>query len=266
MNYKTILHETGKDPLYKIWHSGAGALFMFVHSGSGSVVTKERNYPLAQNALLLIAPGTYHYTLPEEPAAYDRSKIILPAAQYNALFDLLRDPFLPAGHPILYAPIPAESLAAVEQCFLEAAGCKGQAENAPLALACILRLLYYLKRYATKNTFSAASFISDSIQYIHKNITAELNLDRICAAINISKYYFCRQFKLQMGITVMQYILHTRIMLARDALKKTNLSITQISEQCGFSSVSYFCQAFKDEAGRSPLQYRKEKSEALRAP
>jgi len=56
---------------------------------------------------------------------------------------------------------------------------------------------------------------------------------------------------------VMEYILKTRIVLAKNDLLKTNLSITEISEQNGFSSVSYFCRAFKEEEKLSPLQYRK---------
>ena len=85
----------------------------------------------------------------------------------------------------------------------------------------------------------------------------DICIDDICAAINSSKYHFCRQFKKHTGLTVMEYILKTRIILAKTELIKTNLSITEISERLGFSSVSYFCRAFKAESGLTPLQYRK---------
>jgi len=96
-----------------------------------------------------------------------------------------------------------------------------------------------------------------AIDYINRNISMEIDIDRICAAINISKYYFCRQFKQHTGMTVMKYILQTRLILSKTDLKKTNLSVTEISGKYGFSSVSYFSRIFKEEEGCSPLQYRK---------
>lgn len=45
--------------------------------------------------------------------------------------------------------------------------------------------------------------------------------------------------------------------MAQGMLRKDAFSVSEVSERCGFSSVSYFCRAFKDETGMTPLQYRK---------
>ena len=55
----------------------------------------------------------------------------------------------------------------------------------------------------------------------------------------------------------MRYILKMRIGTAKNMLENTDLSIGRISEQCGFSSQSYFCRVFKEEWGITPLQYQK---------
>ena len=73
----------------------------------------------------------------------------------------------------------------------------------------------------------------------------------------MSKYYFCRMFKQKTGVTVMEYILKTRIVMAMELLGEATLTVTEISEACGFSSVSYFSRAFKNETGVSPLKYKK---------
>ena len=73
----------------------------------------------------------------------------------------------------------------------------------------------------------------------------------------MSKYHFCRVFKNNTGQTVMSYILKTRIVLARTMLKKENLTVSEVSRLCGFSSVSYFCRVFKEKTGVSPLKYKK---------
>lgn len=260
MNSKLILNEIGKDPLYKTWHTNSRALFMYVYSGTGSLVTKNHTYPLEERALILIAPGTYHYTMPEDPDRYMRSKLILATSKYTGITDLLStnmDLKKIFGRSVTYAKIPNDIHESIEEIFRDAARCKNIETDAPLLISCALRLLYYLNIYETESTVNATSTMSKAIQYINNNIYFDLTLDNICTAINVSKYHFCRQFKSQLGVTVMQYILKTRIILAMDELINTNAPVTQISEKLGFSSVSYFCQIFKTTIGCTPLQYRK---------
>ena len=96
-----------------------------------------------------------------------------------------------------------------------------------------------------------------AVSYINDNIFAELDIDAISAYVHMSKYYFCRRFKETVGVTVMQYILKTRLALAKDMLSAGNASIGEVSEHCGFSSLSYFCRVFKEETGMTPSRFRR---------
>ena len=58
-------------------------------------------------------------------------------------------------------------------------------------------------------------------------------------------------------MTVMEYILKTRIVMAQGMLRKERLSVTEISNRCGFSSISYFSRVFRQDTGMTPLQYKK---------
>ena len=255
-----ILKETGKDPMYKTWHSSGRALFMYIHAGTGSLVTKDRTYPIEKHTLVLIAPGTYHYTMPDEPTEYIRSKLILSQSKYLAIMELLQNfegtsGFF--GKTVTYARIPAEMGGCLERLFSEASCYPCGTADETLILSCAIHLVFFLNKYATDSVDAAVGFLGKAIRYINENISQDLSLDRICSEINVSKYYFCRQFKLQLGMTVMQYILSTRIVLAKGSLKETKDPVSLISDKCGFSSVSYFCQVFKSETGFTPLQYRK---------
>jgi AraC-like DNA-binding protein len=95
------------------------------------------------------------------------------------------------------------------------------------------------------------------VEYINHHIAEDIILDRICAACYLSKYHFCRLFKEKLGLTVMEYILKTRIAMAKELLCEAKMSVTEISEACGFSSASFFSRTFKNEVGMSPLQYKK---------
>lgn len=61
-----------------------------------------------------------------------------------------------------------------------------------------------------------------------------------------------------MNCSIMDYLLQVRLSKARDLLLVSSHSIEEISEICGFSSVSYFRTSFKQIIGTSPLHYRKD--------
>ena len=65
----------------------------------------------------------------------------------------------------------------------------------------------------------------------------------------------------EMTRMVMEYILKTRIVLAKNDLRKTVLPVAQIGDSAGFSSPAYFCRVFKQETGLTPLQYRRQKTD-----
>jgi transcriptional regulator GlxA family with amidase domain len=48
-----------------------------------------------------------------------------------------------------------------------------------------------------------------------------------------------------------------RVANAKNLLQSENLSVTQIAEQSGFSSASYFIQVFAKAVGESPEKYRR---------
>ena len=260
MTERFMYHEIGKDPLYKTWHTPRRPLFLYVYSGGGSIVTKERIFPMKQGTLVLIGPGTYHYTMPEIPEGYDRSKLILGNDKHARLGALLRQTEEYRDvleQALIYAQIPPEHQNTVDQLFAEACVCGNKSSEEPILLSLILQLLYYLKKYAVEQTAVASGFMEKAIGYINGNIREALEIDEICNAVNMSKYYFCRRFKYYTGQTVMEYVLNTRIILAKGELETTEAPISQISEKYGFSSTSYFCRVFKDATGCTPLQYRR---------
>ena len=62
-----IYKQTGRDPYYRIWHKPEKNIFIFVQSGSGSIVTKDKSYPMKGGTLCFIGEDKYHYTFPDRP-------------------------------------------------------------------------------------------------------------------------------------------------------------------------------------------------------
>lgn len=97
----------------------------------------------------------------------------------------------------------------------------------------------------------------DILTLIQQNYTEDIKLSDIANELHMSEKYISRYFKQSFHINLSQYVSHLRITRAKHLLENTNLPITEVAYQSGFSEVSYFVRSFHKSVGLSPLQYRK---------
>ena len=97
-----------------------------------------------------------------------------------------------------------------------------------------------------------------AVSYIHEHYFEEITSSMLSELLYISPYYLCHEFKKGTGKTVIQYLNSTRILHAQRLLQETNLNITQISKEVGFSNLTHFNRIFKSITGVSPREKRKE--------
>lgn len=260
MENKIIFHQVGKDPMYKIWHALEDAMFIYMHSDGGSIVCREKLYPIKKGVLCLVGAGRYHYTMPENPDEYDRNKLFVDEKELSEILNILNGTNSGfSASSFVYAQIDERDIPAVEAIFLKMHTYK--AENTFgkwIRASCIVELLAYLQKYSLESARSESDTMTNAISYINQNVQRDLTIDEICKVLHISKYHFCRAFKKATGTTVMKYIQKTRIVMAKSMLLNENLSVSEISARCGFSSVSYFSRIFKEETGVSPFYFKRQ--------
>ena len=163
-----------------------------------------------------------------------------------------------APNSLVYAQVPPQAVQQIESIFDDLARYEDQDYyHDALVTSHYIKLLILLNEYATDTVFPVFGMVQKATEYINAHIHEHLTMDEICSVLHVSKYYFCKKFKQSTGLTVMNYILMTRIISAKNMLENSNLAIGEISSRCGFSSQSYFCRVFKDESGMTPLQYQK---------
>ena len=80
---------------------------------------------------------------------------------------------------------------------------------------------------------------------------------RLARECNISEVYFRKLFTKHFGISPKQFIIDLRIQRAKQMLAEGALSVSGISEKCGFSNPYHFCRLFKQRVGITPSEYRK---------
>ncbi|MEU4331757.1 helix-turn-helix transcriptional regulator [Nonomuraea dietziae] len=85
-----------------------------------------------------------------------------------------------------------------------------------------------------------------------------LDLDALAGAAGCSRFHFARSFRRVYGETPARYLTSRRIERAKDLLRATNLTVTEVCVLVGFSSLGSFSSRFTSLVGMSPSAFREE--------
>lgn len=91
----------------------------------------------------------------------------------------------------------------------------------------------------------------------------ELNIPLLLDELNLSKVTLYNKVKALTGMTVNDYIIKIRIEKATQLLIKTDLTITEISDNVGFAYQRYFSTQFKLIKGLTPTQFRQNRYDKM---
>lgn len=112
---------------------------------------------------------------------------------------------------------------------------------------------YHALQKCTENLTGLEKTVAD---YLAVHFLEDISLDKISQDLKYSKSYLCKIFKQASGYTINEYINYLRISKAYELICHTNYRFTEISTQCGFSSLHYFSRIFRQIVGITPSQVR----------
>lgn len=93
--------------------------------------------------------------------------------------------------------------------------------------------------------------------YVEENFGNDISAEDMARLCNMSYSYFSRIFKKIMKKSFSEYLTYIRINEAEKLLVSSDMNITEIALEVGFSTSSYFIRQFKALRSISPKQYRK---------
>ena len=98
-----------------------------------------------------------------------------------------------------------------------------------------------------------------TIAYLRENYAdMDLARSRIAAHVAVSESYLTRIFRRDLGIAPRDYLTRYRVGRAKELLRLTNHTITEIANLVGYNDSAYFSRVFHQETGRSPLTFRRQ--------
>jgi len=112
---------------------------------------------------------------------------------------------------------------------------------------------HYMKtKFETNN-----SRINKIHEFLMKNYRDTVDLEEVAEVVHMAPASVCRFFKSSTGLTVFEYLNKIKIDYSCKLLLNTDLSIVDISYDCGFNNLSHFNKQFRKFLGQTPSQFRK---------
>lgn len=247
-----------------ILHSHPFSELFYVVNGQGTFIAEDTEFPVKKNDMVIINPHVRHTekSLPGAPLDY----IVLGIEGLSFAFEKIaaarsgESAQAPSGTVNKYN-VSKTNVCTCLNLMLEEVS--RQEEDYETVCQNLLEvLLISMLRSGSLSVVPDNSRLlnrecTQIKNYLDANYSETITLDSLAALTHMNKYYLAHTFTKYIGLSPINYLLQKRIQEGKSLLESTSYSIAQISDLLGFSSQSYFSQAFRKATGMTPMQYRK---------
>lgn len=254
LNIKLLSVSTSKaeDDWKSIPHTHPFTELFFVTAGNGFFLCEQDRHPIKSGDLIITPPYTEHTeqsgkTHPLEYFVLGIDKISFLGSNQSPV-QILQNFGKDSAIPELLKQILLE--AKTEQ-YASDIICQNLLEILLLKII-RSRKLIPISITSVKMTKECAQIK----QFIDKNYAQRITLDTLTGFTHMNKYYLVHSFTKYTGMSPIQYLNKRRLESACYLLTSFNYSISDIASMTGFSSQSYFTQAFRKTYGTTPVKYR----------
>lgn len=161
--------------------------------------------------------------------------------------------------PLFNDPIHLENMHSLEPTFAELTAeyldCKPY--NMQIRGLLMHKVLFAILRQLSYGTRPKKLSLAEKvINHIQNNYSGDLSNEAIGKQFNYHPNYINRVIQKHTGQSLHQYVLSCRVAKALELLQTSGLSVTEVSERVGFSSIKHFSQTFKSIYGYSPIHFK----------
>ncbi|MCQ2521229.1 MAG: AraC family transcriptional regulator [Lachnospiraceae bacterium] len=127
-----------------------------------------------------------------------------------------------------------------------------------------MSIAYTKKMKELRKKTIASIHVAKIVDYIDEHLHQKIKVEDLANLEKISVSHLSREFKKEMGITILAYIRDRKLETARNMLLYSEYTPGEISAIFAFADQSYFTEQFREKYKMSPLKYRNKYFRALR--
>lgn len=144
--------------------------------------------------------------------------------------------------------------------------CRANRPARDVVLARLLEVLLVEALRSTTGTAASAGLargladerLAAALRSMHASPAQSWTVAQLAKEAALSRSAFFERFSRVLGVAPMEYLLAWRMALAKDLLRRNGLSMAEIAERTGYSSVNTFGVAFTRHVGMSPGRYARD--------
>ena len=239
------------------WDTGrrlANYHVLFIGRGGGVLETEHGGtFRLKGGDLFLLHPGEWHRYRPNRETGWTERWCGLSGAYVEQIMGN----FFSMKHPVVSGANATSvrcRLRRIAQFFYD-----GHTACVPELVSEVIGLLADVAPHVDAQARPFSDAIAASCDEMVSRIDENIDLEELGRRHGMGYTLFRRLFKDQTGFTPHAYVLDIRLNRARALLRDTSLTVEEVGSAIGFSSISYFSQAFKRQFGISPNAWRTRK-------
>ena len=239
---------------HSVPHTHNHTELFYIVGGNGQFLINDQLYPVDVNSLVIVNPNVPHteVSLNSQPLEYivlGIEGIELDAnASSNGQFSIL-DHY----ESVEISGCLRNILREMEQ---KNTGYEDICQAYMEILIIRLMRITSLSVPAEPPVFSSNRQCASVKRFIDMHFKETLTLDQLAEEGHMNKFYLSHAFKQEYGVSPINYMISRRIEESKYLLAETDLSMSQIAQLLGFSSLSYFSQVFRRSQNMSPMEYR----------
>lgn len=113
-----------------------------------------------------------------------------------------------------------------------------------------------MKELRTNHVIS--KHITKCINYIYNHLHERITIELLSKQVALNPCYLSSLFKKETGMTIHYFVLSKRLETAKNMLRDSNYTCSEIASNLCFSSQSHFIRSFQNKYGMTPNEYRKQ--------
>lgn len=124
--------------------------------------------------------------------------------------------------------------------------------------AIVVRPTHVIARQSTNILAIEDAHVAKSLRFIRLHGREAIQVGDVVAASGLSRRVLEKRFRKLLGRSVLSEIRRVRVAQICRLLAETNLSVSQIADSLGYTSIEHIARYFRSEMKMSPLAYRRQ--------